>query len=383
MTEVGLTRATRDNLLSMRTAVEQARIAGERVGSGKKVNSAIDDPSAFFSARSLSDRAAELTRIVEHLGQGVQVVKAADNGITSMQKMLDAASALVTRASESLSAFDRAELAQTFNQALADMEGLAKDSGYQGKNLLAGEGNDLKLYFSDDRVDALEILAVDYTDLAGRLGLPRLDEGKIGRTTLDLQSGGVPLTSSDPLVAASDLFAEGDEITATDSDGNVLASITVTSSTTVTDLTRAFTRLDVGIRASFTDGKLTFEAVADVTLASSGVGGTSTLGTIPGEKGSWYDAASPETLVPAMKDARETLRLDATTFGMNLTILQNRESFMKGFAGTLVSGSETLTAADKEEEAANLLALQLRQQFSANALTISSEADQGVLRLLG
>ncbi|WP_075215622.1 flagellin [Mongoliimonas terrestris] len=383
MSDVSMTRANRNTLLAMQTAIEQARISGERIGTGKRVNTAVDDPSAYFTGRSLSDQAAALSRVVEQLGQGIQVVKAADNGITAMQKVVDAANALIGRAAENPNAFDRAALAKTFNEALTDLEGIAEDSGYQGKNLLGGPGNDLKLYFSDDRVDALAIEAVDYTDITGRLGLPRLEEGAIGRASLALQNGGEPLAENSRLVDALGVFAEGDELAATDSDGTVLASLTITATTTVGDLTRAFTKLDVGLRASFTDGTVTFEAAANVTLTSTNGGGTETLATLPGEKSSWFEAANAEALTDVMKAARETLRLDATSLGMNLTILQNRESFMKGFAGTLISGSETLTAADKDEEAANLLALQLRQQFSANALTISSEADQGVLRLLG
>ncbi len=79
-----------------------------------------------------------------------------------------------------------------------------------------------------------------------------------------------------------------------------------------------------------------------------------------------------------MKAAREQLRLQSVSFGTNLTMLQNRERFMKEFSGTLTTGSESVVAADLNEEGAKLLALQVRQQFSSNAMSFATEAETRV-----
>ena len=75
------------------------------------------------------------------------------------------------------------------------------------------------------------------------------------------------------------------------------------------------------------------------------------------------------------------LRSQASSFGSNLSIVQNRKDFTKNMINTLETGAANLTLADTNEEAANLLALQTRQQLSSTALSMASQADQAVLRL--
>ena len=82
-----------------------------------------------------------------------------------------------------------------------------------------------------------------------------------------------------------------------------------------------------------------------------------------------------------LEDALDTLRSQASTFGSNLSIVQNRQDFTKTMIDTLETGAGNLTLADMNEEAANLLALQTRQQLSSTSLSLASQADQAVLRL--
>ena len=70
------------------------------------------------------------------------------------------------------------------------------------------------------------------------------------------------------------------------------------------------------------------------------------------------------------------LRSQASAFGSNLSIVQNRQEFTKSMINTLQTGSDNLVLADGNEEAANLLALQTRQQLSTTALSLASQADQ-------
>jgi flagellin len=77
----------------------------------------------------------------------------------------------------------------------------------------------------------------------------------------------------------------------------------------------------------------------------------------------------------------EKLRSQASTFGSNLSVVQNRQEFTKDFIDTLETGADQLVLADQNEEAAKLLTLNTRQQLSQTALSLASQADQGVLRL--
>ncbi len=82
-----------------------------------------------------------------------------------------------------------------------------------------------------------------------------------------------------------------------------------------------------------------------------------------------------------VKNALGTVRSQASSFGSNLSVVQNRQDFTKNMINTLQTGASNLTLADSNEEAANLLALQTRQQLSSTALSLASQSDQNVLRL--
>jgi flagellin-like hook-associated protein FlgL len=90
-----------------------------------------------------------------------------------------------------------------------------------------------------------------------------------------------------------------------------------------------------------------------------------------------------DTLLNGLTDALGTLRSHASNFGSSLSIVQNRQDFTKAMINTLQTGADNLVLADSNEEAANMLALQTRQQLSQTALSLASQADQAVLRLFG
>jgi flagellin-like hook-associated protein FlgL len=82
-----------------------------------------------------------------------------------------------------------------------------------------------------------------------------------------------------------------------------------------------------------------------------------------------------------LKGTLDTLRTQASQLGSNLSIIETRQDFTKNMINVLETGASNLTLADTNEEAANVLALQTRQQLSSTALSLSSQADQNVLRL--
>jgi flagellin-like hook-associated protein FlgL len=95
-----------------------------------------------------------------------------------------------------------------------------------------------------------------------------------------------------------------------------------------------------------------------------------------------FDAdTSLDAKLEVLGGALGKLRSQASSFGSNLSIVQNRTDFTKNMINTLETGAANLTLADTNEEAANLLALQTRQQLSSTALSMASQADQAVLRL--
>ena len=84
-----------------------------------------------------------------------------------------------------------------------------------------------------------------------------------------------------------------------------------------------------------------------------------------------------------LTSALTKLRSQSQYFGTNLSTVQIRQDFTKSMINTLQTGADALTLADSNEEGANLLALQTRQQLSTTALSLASQASQAVLRLFG
>ena len=102
---------------------------------------------------------------------------------------------------------------------------------------------------------------------------------------------------------------------------------------------------------------------------------------IAASTGSWATTADISAASTNLKAALTTLRSQAQSLSSNLSTVQIRQDFTKAMINTLNSGADSLTLADSNEEGANLLALQTRQQLSTTALSLASQADQNVLRL--
>src|SRR5581483_5859383 len=95
----------------------------------------------------------------------------------------------------------------------------------------------------------------------------------------------------------------------------------------------------------------------------------------------WADSAAIQAASDDLTAALTELRSEWQTLSANLSTVQIRQDFTKATINTLQNGSAALTLADSNEEGANLLALQTRQQLSTTALSLSAQADQNVLRL--
>lgn len=122
---------------------------------------------------------------------------------------------------------------------------------------------------------------------------------------------------------------------------------------------------------------------SSLTIQSTNTDGvnTTTLGITQVTAGDFASSSTLDARLTGLQDSLGTLRSQASAFGSNLSIVENREEFTMATINTLQSGADNLTLADLNEEGANLLALQTRQQLSTTALSLAAQADQNVLRL--
>src|SRR4030081_3903899 len=97
MSGIVLTASVRQNLLSLQSTAELLSTTQNRLASGKKVNTALDNPTNFFTAQGLDNRASDINNLLDSIGNGVQVLQAANTGITSLQKLVDSAKSIASQ----------------------------------------------------------------------------------------------------------------------------------------------------------------------------------------------------------------------------------------------------------------------------------------------
>src|SRR5438270_80837 len=98
MSGIVLSASVRQNLLSLQSTAELLSTTQNRLSTGKKVNSALDNPTNFFTAQGLDSRASDISNLLDGIGNGVQILQAANTGITSLQKLVDSAKSIANQA---------------------------------------------------------------------------------------------------------------------------------------------------------------------------------------------------------------------------------------------------------------------------------------------
>src|SRR6476660_1819716 len=97
MSDIVLSASVRQNLLSLHSTAELLATTQNRLSTGKKVNTALDNPTNYFTAAGLDNRASDISNLLDSIGNGVQVLQAANTGITSLQKLVDTAKSIANQ----------------------------------------------------------------------------------------------------------------------------------------------------------------------------------------------------------------------------------------------------------------------------------------------
>ncbi|RUQ74578.1 flagellin [Azospirillum doebereinerae] len=146
--EVSLSSSMRTNLLQLQNVQDQVAKKQNILSTGNKINTALDGPTAFFAAKGLTQRAGDLSSLKDAMGQSISTIKAADKGLTSIDSMIDQAKGLTTAAyaalgTDAASVATRKSLAGQFNALRTQIDKLAGDSSFGGKNLIGGNGMEM------------------------------------------------------------------------------------------------------------------------------------------------------------------------------------------------------------------------------------------------
>ena len=369
MSEISLTASMRSNLLSLQNTQSLMDTTQERLSTGKKVNSAIDNPSSYYTAQSLNNRASDLSSLLDSMGQGIQTIKAADEAIEAITTFAQQAKAIAN------SARDEAPKA-------AEGKGTV-DKDTAGKITLKykddkGVEKTLDIAGAEANTDLAKVTEAINTAIAGNADFK--DKFKATET-----SSGIKLESVDGTVASVEgtingvAFGEGSEIGSEarlnyEKQFNAImdqidqlakdASYKGINLLQKNDLTVVFNE----DRSSKID-------IKGVDASSEGLGMHAASG--------WGNADNKaiDTTISEVEAAVSKLRTMASEFGNNYSVVQNREDFTENLINVLTEGADKLTLADMNEESANMLALQTRQQLAINSLSLASQAAQSVLKL--
>src|ERR1041384_4706690 len=139
MSGIVLSSSVRQNLLSLQSTADLLATTQNPPATGKKVNTALDNPTNFFTASSLDARASDINNLLDGIGNGVQVLQAANTGITSLQKLVDSAKSVANQALQATVGYStKSTVTTTISGATADNllgTGAGVNATYNGGNV--------------------------------------------------------------------------------------------------------------------------------------------------------------------------------------------------------------------------------------------------------
>ncbi len=377
-TSITLTASMRSNLSSLRSIQSQMDKTQERLSTGKKVNSAIDNASSYYQARSLTNRAADLDSLLDSMGQGIQTIQAANEGIEAITAYVEqlksvATSAFALDATAATYKTDLQSYEDQYNAILKEIDTLAKDSSYQGVNLL--KGNSLTVMFNETRTHSLVIEGDDVINemtAAGGTGFAWGADATTGETigAIDWQvdteatykkNVAYEMNAATVTAGATDV---SNMYTWDDTDGWAAASGKAVDGVTYYEKGNATTTY---VDTAETDDETVMNVTDSVATYLNDQGHTK--------------ADLVNSALDSIAKVNTYLRSYATELGNNFTIIETRQDFTESLVDVLETGADNLVLADMNEESANYLALQTRQQLAINSLSLASQSAQSVLKL--
>ena len=161
LSTISLTAGMRANLFSLQQTSKDLEVTQKRLATGLKVNTALDDPIAFFASEAHRQRASDLAMRKDEMGEAIQTVKAANNGIEAISTLIESAKSLAQSALSAASTDELTSLQTQYNSILDQLDFLKDDSGYKGINLLGGTGEALNVKFDENGDSSITLTGFD------------------------------------------------------------------------------------------------------------------------------------------------------------------------------------------------------------------------------
>ena len=382
MADINLSLATRTTLLQLQRARALIDATAQRLSTGVRV-SAVTNATAFFDARSLTDRAGDLLGIKDKISEAASTVGAAVAAIDSIISLVNQMRGLA------VSVKGGAVSGAVATTVTGDV---VNDAGKKVTSEIAGaEDNDsFDITYNGTTTTIVNQAGDTFTDIRDKINA-------ISGLTATVSDG-------NPLVITA---ADGQDIVITNNVNDLATDLGLATSTNgsvatntlrsaaetqfdtlrtqIDNLVNDVTYLGVNLLKPSPDNlTVTFNEDGTSSLAVSGIASDSTalsIGAVDSADGFATDAGI-DTVVAQLDTALATLRTTQSTLGGNNTLINTRFTFTENLINTLEDGAAKLINADLNEEAANLLALQTRHDLAIGALALSFDNGSAIFALL-
>jgi hypothetical protein len=350
MSGIVLSASVRQNLLSLQSTADLLATTQNRLSTGKSVNSALDNPTNFFTAQSLDNRASDINNLLDGIANGVQVLQAANTGLTSLQKLIDSAKSIANQAlqttvgystksnvSTTISGATAADLRGTTSFASATASSNVLYDGTAGGAHAAGGSTTLgatqgsvagtgTVYASDGSTALTGAITLLGTTAASKLTTAPADGDTltVNGKTITFRAGAAPASTavSTGSGVSGNLVTDGNGNTTVYLGTNAVPAATVSDVLTAIDLAS-------GVKTStITNGQATI-GTASAASPSTAAAGVVTL----------KSSVGADLSVTGNADFLRELGLTSATGGGNATVTANRTTSSSSLGSLLQDGA--------------------------------------------
>jgi flagellin len=374
--DIVLSSGIRANLLSLQNTASLIGKTQERLSTGLKVNSALDNPIDYFTASSLHANATNLGNLLDAVSNAVQTVQAANNGITSITKLVQSAQAIVQQAQQS------AASTAIVNGTVSGLTSASSFSVTSGNTITINDGTTTATITSTGTLTVGQLINA----INGTANL-KVNAELSANGNLQLEATGANVITVGGTATAGELAQFGLAAGTT-----AAGTANATRSSLATQYNQLLTQIDQlatdsgfngvnllagqSLQVVFNVSRTSSLVLQGVTFNSAGLG-------ISQSTANFQTNTSLASAASQLTASLQTLQNQAASFGTNLSVIQIRQSFTSATINTLQTGADNLTLADNNQEGANLLALQTRQSLAETALSLAAQSQNSVLRLFG
>jgi flagellin-like hook-associated protein FlgL len=376
MSGIILSQGVRSNLVNLQQTADLIAQTQNRLATGKKVNSALDNPINFFTASALNNRASDLGNLLDSVSNATQTLQAADNGITSLTKLVQSAQALAQQAQQS------AATTAKYSGTVSGLTGSTSFTVTATKTITVNDGTTTAT-FTATGTDTVQSL-VDAVNNTASLKV-KAEISSDGKVLLEATGTNTIVLAGSASAAEKAQFGLVDGTTAAGALNAARSSLATQYDAIRKQIDQlagdaGFNGVNLlngdGLKVVFNEKGTSSLSISGVTFNSAGLGVSASTNSLQTDK----DINDGLTNLNA---ALATLRSQASAFGSSLSVVQTRQDFTKAVINTLKTGADHLVLADTNEEGANLLALQTRQSLSTTSLALAAQASNNVLKLFG